>query len=63
VVGARSEGGGARLQFDDAAVYVLRRVAQVRTAYGVPLEAARLICELLDEVERLQAELDFWRHR
>ena len=51
------------LQFDDAAVYALRRVAQARAVYGVNLAGAQLICELLDEVERLRAELDFWRGR
>ncbi len=63
VVRAHSATTDEPLQFDDEAVYTLRRVAQVRAAYGVNLEAARLICELLDEVERLRAELDFWRNR
>jgi|YelNatPaOPRAMG01_1025707.scaffolds.fasta_scaffold08790_8 hypothetical protein len=61
--GLRAPAPDAPLQFDDAALYALRRIAQVRAAYGVNLEAARLICELLDEVERLRTELDFWRDR
>lgn len=51
------------LQFDDTAVYRLRRLAQVRAAYATTWAGAHLICELLDEVERLRAELEFWRNR
>jgi DNA-binding transcriptional MerR regulator len=47
--------------FNDDAIRRLRRIEQLRHAYGMSLPVIRLILQLQAEVERLQQELRFWR--
>lgn len=56
---ASPEAGG--WTFNDEGLRRLRRLAELRRAYGVNLRALRLIVELQDQVERLERELRFLR--
>ena len=47
---------GARC-FDDDTVHRLRRIEHLRNAYGMDDAALKLTLSLMDEVERLRAEL------
>ncbi len=49
--------------FNEDALRVLRRAEHLRTVHGLNVAAIRLVFDLLDEVERLQQELRFWRGR
>ena len=51
----RAEGGEA--PFDDEALRALRRLERLREVFGVEAEGLKLLAGLLDEVERLRAEL------
>lgn len=48
-------------EFDDDALYDLLRFEHYRRHHGLRRSTARLICSLLDEVDRLRAELRFQR--
>ncbi|HYF37341.1 MAG TPA: chaperone modulator CbpM [Prosthecobacter sp.] len=43
--------------FDEDAIYEVRRIEHFRRHFGLDLETLPLICGLLQEVERLRAEL------
>jgi DNA-binding transcriptional MerR regulator len=45
--------------FDDDAIYELRRIEHYRRHYGVNRRALPLICRLLRDVARLEAEVRF----
>lgn len=45
--------------FDDESIRALRSVEHLRQEYGVNLAGARLMLELLEEVDRLRAEVRF----
>lgn len=47
--------------FSDKALRTLRRVEALRALCGGNLTAARMMLDLQDEVDRLRAELRFWR--
>jgi DNA-binding transcriptional MerR regulator len=49
--------------FNDEAIRILRRIENLRTAYGLNLVGLKLIVDLLTEVERLREELKFHRRR
>ena len=51
----------AELDFDDDALFELRRFEHYRRHHGVDRKTLRLICGLRREVERLQSELRFLR--
>ena len=51
----------SELNFDDDALYELRRFEHYRRRHGVNRKTLRLICSLWREVERLQAEVRFLR--
>jgi hypothetical protein len=47
--------------FDDDSLYELLRFEHFRQRHGLDRRTARLVCNLLSEVERLQAELRLQR--
>ena len=49
------------MEFTEEAIHTLRRVEYLRTVHGVDLPWLKTIFDLLDEVERLRAELRFLR--
>jgi chaperone modulatory protein CbpM len=44
-------------RFDDEAVHRLRRIADLRSIYGMDVSALKFALDLLDELERLRTEL------
>jgi DNA-binding transcriptional MerR regulator len=50
------------MEFTEEAIYTLRRIEHLRTAHGLDLVWIRTMFDLLDEVERLRAELRFLRN-
>jgi len=51
------------IEFTEEAIYALRRVEYLRTVHGLDLTWIKTIFNLLDEVERLRAELRFLRNQ
>ena len=51
------------MAFTEEAIHAVRRIEQLRTAHGCDLASIKVLFALLDEVERLRAELRFWRDR
>jgi DNA-binding transcriptional MerR regulator len=49
------------LEFTEEAIYALRQVEHLRTVHGLDLALLKTMFDLLDEVERLRAELRFLR--
>jgi DNA-binding transcriptional MerR regulator len=49
------------LEFTEEAIYVLRRIEHLRTVEGLDIAWIKTLFDLLDEVERLRAELRFLR--
>ena len=47
--------------FTEEAIYTMRRIEHLRTVYGLDLAWIKTMFDLLDEVERLRAELRFLR--
>lgn len=47
--------------FDDEAIRVLRRIQRLHIGYGLNLPGIKMVLELLNEVECLQAEIRFLR--
>src|SRR5882724_3790948 len=54
---------GAELAFDDDALFELRRFEDYRRLHGVNRQTLRLIVGLWREVDRLRAEVRFFRGR
>ena len=52
-----AEGAAARLVFDGQALFVARRVRRLQRDLGVNLEGAALALQLLERIERLEAQL------
>jgi DNA-binding transcriptional MerR regulator len=51
------------MEFTEEAIYTLRRIEYLRTIHGLDLAWLKTMFDLLDEVERLHAELRFLRNR
>ena len=49
------------MEFTEEAIYTLRRIEYLRTVHGLDLAWLKTMFDLLDEVERLRAELRFLR--
>jgi len=49
------------MEFTEEAIYALRRIEYLRTVHGLDLAWIKTLFDLLDEVERLRAELRFLR--
>ncbi len=49
------------LEFTEEAIYAVRRIENMRTVHGLSLPWIKTIFALLDDVERLQAEVRFLR--
>jgi DNA-binding transcriptional MerR regulator len=50
------------MEFTEEAIYTLRRIEYLRTVHGLDLAWLKTMFDLLDEVERLHAELRFLRN-
>jgi DNA-binding transcriptional MerR regulator len=51
------------MEFTEEAIYAVRRIEHLRTVYGLDLAWIKTLFDLLDEVERLRAEVRFLRNR
>jgi DNA-binding transcriptional MerR regulator len=51
------------LAFDDVAIHAIRRAVDLQMAFDVNLAGAKAISELMEELQRLRVELEFWRRR
>ncbi len=51
------------MEFTEEAIYTARQIEHWRTAHGLDLKWVKTIFNLLDEVERLRAEVRFLRDR
>ena len=51
------------MTFTEEAIHTVRRIESLRAVHGVTLAWIKTMLELHDEVERLHAELRFWRNR
>ncbi|MGE5293376.1 MAG: MerR family transcriptional regulator [Solirubrobacterales bacterium] len=49
------------MEFTEEAIYTLRRIEHLRTVQGLDLAWIKVMFDLLDEVERLRAEVRFLR--
>ena len=50
------------LEFTEEAIYTLRQIEYLRTVQGLDIAWIKTLFDLLDEVERLRAELRFLRN-
>jgi DNA-binding transcriptional MerR regulator len=50
------------MEFTEEAIYTIRRIEYLRTVHGLDLTWLKTMFDLLDEVERLRAELRFLRN-
>ena len=50
------------MKFTEEAIYTIRRIEYLRTVHGLDLAWLKTMFDLLDEVERLRAELRFLRN-
>jgi MerR family transcriptional regulator/heat shock protein HspR len=51
------------MAFTDGSIRNVRRIERVRAAYGIDVAWIKTMFDLLDEVERLRAEVRFLRNR
>jgi len=51
------------MAFTEEAIYTVRRIADVRAAHGIDVSWIKTMFDLLDEVERLRAEVRFLSKR
>jgi DNA-binding transcriptional MerR regulator len=51
------------MTFTEEAIYTVRRIEHVRTARGADVALIKTVFDLVDEVERLRAEVRFLRDR
>jgi DNA-binding transcriptional MerR regulator len=49
------------MQFDEHAIYRIRRIEYLRTAHGINLAGIKMIFELLRDIEDLREEIRFLR--
>lgn len=50
------------MEFTEEAVHTVRQIEHLRTVHGLDLAWIKILFDLLDEVERLRAELHFLRN-
>ena len=50
------------MEFTEETIYTVRRIEHLRTVHGLDLAWLKTMFDLLDEVERLRAELRFLRN-
>jgi DNA-binding transcriptional MerR regulator len=50
------------MEFTEEAIYTVRRIERLRTIHGIDLDLLKTMFDLLNEVERLRAELRFLRN-
>lgn len=51
------------MEFSEEAIHTVRRIERLRSVQGIDLAWCKTVFDLLDEVDRLRAELRFWRSR
>jgi len=49
------------MEFTEEAIHAVRRIEYLRTVHGIDLDWLKTMFDLLDEVDRLRAELRFLR--
>ena len=49
------------MAFTEDAIYTARRIEELRAAHGMGVKWIKAMFDLLDEVERLRAEVRFYR--
>jgi DNA-binding transcriptional MerR regulator len=50
------------MEFTEEAIHTIRRIYYLRTVHGLDLPLLKTMFDLLDEVDRLRAELNFLRN-
>ncbi len=50
------------MEFTEEAIYTIRRIEHLRTVHGLDLAWIKAMFDLIEEVERLRAELRFLRN-
>jgi hypothetical protein len=50
------------IEFTEEAIYTMRRIEHLRTVHGLDLTWIKTMFDLLEEIERLRAELRFLRN-
>jgi len=50
------------MEFTEEAIYAVRRIERLRTVHGLDVAWIKTLFDLLDEVERLRAEVSFLRN-
>ena len=50
------------MEFTEEAIYIVRRIERLRTEHDLDWDMLKTMFDLLDEVERLRAELRFLRN-
>jgi DNA-binding transcriptional MerR regulator len=50
------------MEFTEEAIHAIRRIYYLRTVHGLDLPLLKTMFDLLDEVDRLRAELNFLRN-
>ncbi|MDR3406213.1 MAG: hypothetical protein P4L99_27260 [Chthoniobacter sp.] len=51
------------MAFTEDAIYTTRRIEEMRAAHGIGVTWIKAMFDLLDEVERLRAEIRFFRNQ
>ena len=51
------------MAFTEESIHTARRIEHLRAAHGIDLSLLRTMFDLIDEVDRLRAELNFLRNR
>ena len=51
------------MEFTEEAIFAVRRIEQLRMVHGLDVAVIKTLLGLLDEVERLRAEVRFLRSR
>ncbi len=51
------------MQFTEESIYIIRRIEHLRTVHGLDLPSLKILFDLIEEVERLRAEVRFLRGR
>ena len=50
------------MEFTEEAIHTLRQIEHLRSVHDIDLAMLKTMFDLLDEVERLRAEVRFWRN-
>ena len=51
------------MEFTEESIHIVRRIEQLRTVHGIDLAWVKTMFDLIEEVDRLRAELSFLRNQ